>query len=409
MGEMKAITNCRACGSTNLTEFLDLGKQYLSDFRDDGSKPPKYPLVAMLCNGCKLVQLAHTTPQPEMYHERYGFKSGVSDTIKADLDSVVLHAFQYINDPRRWLDIGSNDGTLLSFIPEDVYRMGVDPVTFLCDEARRRGVGLHIINRYFDTKVATMLSEDPGDFDVITTISCFYDMPNPLSFVQDVASVLGAKGVWIIQQNYLLTTIELNAVDNFCHEHLEYYTLLSLENLLERFGLEVNEVTTSSINGGSIRTVVSHKGTFPIDDSVERQRAIERRYGVDDLETYQDFANRIGSKLTELWVLVKELKAEGKSIAILAASTRGATIWQAANIDSKLVDYAVERNPAKVGRMFSAIGIPIISEEEAHERKPDVMLIGPWFNGDEIIKREADYLASGGSLVLPLPEITVIK
>jgi len=404
---MKPITNCRACGSIRLVEFLDLGKQYLSDFREDALRPPKYPLVAVFCEYCKLVQLKHSTPQVEMYHDRYGFKSGISDSIKADLNDIVTHAFQYKNDPRKWLDIASNDGTLLSFVPPDIARVGVDPVPFLCEEAKQHAN--YIINDYFTSEA---LDRHPivkfAKFDVITSISCFYDMPDPSKFVKDVEAVLADKGIWIIQQNYLLTTMQLSAVDNFCHEHLEYYTLLSLENLLERFGLEVNEVVTTSINGGSIRTVVSHRGSFPIDESVERQRRIEFDYEVAIIDPYRDFANAAGNQLSHLYNMVKNLKAQGKIIYILAASTRGATIWQAAEIGPKLVDYAVERNPAKVGKMFSAIDIPIISESLARIKKPDYMIVGPWFFADEIIDREKEYLNRGGHLIIPLPEVTIV-
>lgn len=405
---MQPITECRACKSPDLTEFLDLGEQYLSDFRDDDSKPPKYPIVAVICGGCKLVQLKHTTPQPEMYHERYGFKSGVSDSIKADLRDIVLHAQACKESPKNWLDIASNDGTLLSFVPKHTYKVGVDPVGFLCEEAKQHADV--IINDYFSTDVIEGNPDFRGysGFDVITSISCFYDMPDPSSFVEDVKSVLAKDGVWIIQQNYLLTTMQLSAVDNFCHEHLEYYTLLSLENLLDRFGLEVNEVLLSSVNGGSIRTVVSHKGTHPVDKSVEQQREVEREYGLDTLKPYREFATGVKAKLDELHDLVANLKKEGKTIAVLAASTRGGTIWQSAKIGPDLVDYAVERNPAKVGKWFSAVGIPIISEEEARERKPDYMLVGPWFFLDEIVNREAGYMDGGGQLITPLPNVRIV-
>jgi len=401
---MEPITACRACKNKNLTEFLDLGEQYLSDFRRDGKRPPKYPLVAVFCEDCKLVQLKHTTPPYEMYHDRYGFKSGISDSIKRDLDDVVTHAFQYQNDPKSWLDIASNDGTLLSFVPKDVYRVGVDPVKFLCEEAEQHADV--IINDYF--AIDRFPSAGRAMFDVITSISCFYDMPDPSRFVEDVATVLAPKGVWIIQQNYLLTSMQLRAVDNFCHEHLEYYTLLSLEKLLDRFGLEVNEVLLSTVNGGSIRTVVSHKGTFPVDESVDKCRASEYVNSLDTIDPYKDFAASVGEELSKLEDLVTDLKVEGNTICILAASTRGATIWQAAKIDEHLVDYAVERNEAKVGAMFSAINIPIISEEEFRKRKPDYAIIGPWFFADEIIDREAEYLNTGGSLIIPLPEVKVI-
>jgi len=400
---MRAIKKCRACGGERLTEFLDLGKQYLSDFREDKEKTPAYPLVAVLCDGCKLVQLKHTTPQHEMYHDRYGFKSGVSGSIKKDLDDIVTHAYQYKNDPKTWLDIASNDGTLLSYVPLDVYRVGVDPVGFLCEEAKQHADV--IVNDYFTSDAI----EDGFAFDVITSISCFYDMPDPSKFVQDVKEVLADNGVWVIQQNYLLTTMELNAVDNFCHEHLEYYTLLSLENLLERFGLEVNEVTLSMVNGGSIRTIVSRKGMFPVDESVEAQRIAEREFEVHTLRPYKEFAENVMGELNKLRNMVIGWNAEGKKVAILAASTRGATIWQSAALDDRYISYAVERNPAKVGKYFSAIGVPIVSEEEFRILNPDYAIIGPWFFGlPEIADRERGYVMAGGSLVLPLPKVEIL-
>lgn len=401
---MKSIRECRACGSQKLTQFLDLGKQYIADFREDDSKPPSYPLVAVFCEDCKLVQLKHTTPQVEMYHNNYGFKSGISDSIKNDLDDNVLHAFQYVNDPKAWLDIASNDGTLLSFVPDDIHRTGVDPVEFLCKEAEQHAD--LIINDYFTSDI---WSNVMPEFDVITSISCFYDMPNPMEFVGDVTNVLAPKGVWIIQQNYLLTTLQLGAVDNFCHEHLEYYTLMSLENLLDRFGLEVNEVKLLMVNGGSIRTVVSRRGTFPVDDSVHSQRKIEQDYGLDHIDVYDAFTENMALELDKLYRLVNDLHADGKKIAILAASTRGATIWQSAGIDHKLIEYAIERNEAKVGKMFSQIGVPIVSELYGHLMKPDYLLIGPWFFAEEIMEREKDYLKAGSKFIVPLPEVTIYE
>lgn len=401
------IDKCRACGSDLLIEFLDLGPQHLSDFKKTRTRTPRYPLNVLLCDVCKLVQLGTSVPQELMYHENYGFKSGINELIRADLDSVVTHAYQYVNDPKTWLDIASNDGTLLSFVPKDVYRVGVDPVKFLCKEAKQHAD--LIVNNYFHGGVVLPLFNHTKGFDVITSVSCFYDMPNPSDFVIDVRLCLNPKGIWIIQQNYLLTTMQLNAVDNFCHEHLEYYTLLSLENLLDRFDLEVNEVSTSRINGGSIRTVVSHKGTFPIDRSVQHQRNVEEDWWLDNIGTYRTFASEIADELNTLYRLVRNMKVDGRTIGILAASTRGATIWQTAGIDKTLVDYAVERNPAKVGKYFSAIGIPIISEAECLERMPDALLVGPWFFADAIIDRSKEYLSKGGQLVIPLPTVEVIR
>src|SRR4051812_2289629 len=143
---MRTISDCRSCHSTDLVEVLDLGEQYLADFRPDDVKPPKYPLTLLLCNECTLVQLKHTTPSSEMYHERYGFKSGINEAIKADLKSNVKTALAWNPNPSKWLDIASNDGTLLSYVPSGVHRVGVDPITKHCEEAIREGRAEEILN-----------------------------------------------------------------------------------------------------------------------------------------------------------------------------------------------------------------------------------------------------------------------
>lgn len=399
---MNRITRCRSCDSYALTNMLDLGEQYISDFRQDASKPNKYPLEAVICTDCMLVQLKHTTPPQEMYHENYGFKSGVSNGIKADLKDIVQHAQSFKQSPKSWLDIASNDGTLLSYVPKEVYRVGVDPVGFLCEEAKQHADW--IINDFFTADRFT----GGKKFDVVTSISCFYDMPDPNTFVSDVKKVLSQDGVWIIQQNYLLSTLQLGALDNFCHEHLEYYTLLSLEHLLDRNDLSVIHVSTSMVNGGSIRTVVAHKGVYPEDGSVHNQRRVERRAELGTMEPYLRFPVEAYQQTFALGELLKKLKEDKKVVYVLAASTRGATIWQAAGITKRECQKAVERNTEKVGKYFSALGIPIISEEQARNEKPDYMLVGPWFFRDEIIEREKEYLQSGGHLIFPLPKLEVV-
>jgi len=379
---------------------LDLGNQYLSDFREDNSKPPRCPLVAVICEDCMLVQLRHTATSSDMYHENYGFKSGVSNSIKDDLRDIVSTALEYYDGPRTWLDIASNDGSLLSFVPTGIYRTGVDPIKKYCKEAEQHAN--EIINGFFDAKLIE------GKYDVVTSISCFYDMDDPNKFVSDVASVMNDDGIWVIQQNYLLPTMQLNAVDNFCAEHLEYYTLLSLEPLLRRHGLQVIDLSTSMVNGGSLRTIVAKSGIYEPSPNVEAQRDIEAKANLHELTPYKQFATDVHQNLQELKTFIDEENEAGKIVFILAASTRGATIWQTAGITEKDVPYAVERNPEKVGKYFNAVGMPIISEEEARAKKPDYMIVGPWFFAKEIVEREQDYIASGGKLLIPLPKLQIV-
>jgi hypothetical protein len=338
-----------------------------------------------------------------MYHDRYGFKSGINEAIKIDLKSNVETALKWVLTPHNWLDIASNDGTLLSYVPDGIHRVGIDPITKLCEDAIENDRAEEIINDFFDPDYF-----QDEEFDVITSISMFYDLNDPNEFVAGVASTLDFNGVWVIQQNYLLTMMEINAYDNICHEHLEYYSLHSLKPLLERHGLEILDVTLSDVNGGCIRTVVGHQGVRDSNDSVNIWLAKERAAGLNTVKAYTDFAKKVSKSVLETQDFVKDANARGKSVYIYGASTRGGTIWQACGLDVNDLPYAVERNPEKFGKVISSIGVPIISEEEARVMKPDYMLVSPWFFHDIFVEREKEYLENGGHLVFPLPNFEII-
>lgn len=388
---------CRSCGGDRLTEVLSLGNQYLSDFRTDDQKPPRYPLDLFFCHDCYLVQLGVTAPRHLMYHERYGFKSGVNDTIRADLKSVVEQVLDR-RMPDNWLDIASNDGTLLSYVPKSIYRLGVDPIGKLCAEAEQHAS--RIVNGFFHPDYLA-----GHKFDVITSISMFYDLDDPNEFVAGVKSVLADDGLWVIQQNYLGATLRLGAIDNVCHEHITYFSLLALEKLLDRHDLQVVHVSESSINGGSFRTLVTRKGVHIPDESVRAMRNREFAAGLHGTVPYEKFGRGVGENLRELNRLLREERGHGRSVYIYGASTRGGTLWQAANLDNTLVQKAVERNPEKVGKTIASIGVPIISEKQARAEQPDYMLISPWFLGPEFEEREAEYLRRGGHFIYPLPAV----
>jgi SAM-dependent methyltransferase len=400
--------NCRSCHSSGLAEVLDLGDQYLSDFRDDDRRPPRRPLVLLLCERCGLLQLRDTTPRELMYHDRYGFRSAVNATIRDDLRDIVDYALEHRPDARRWLDIACNDGTLLSFVPERIHRAGVDPVATFEPESRRHAD--RIVVGYFEPRwFAPGRAGEPYErFDVITSISVFYDLDDPNGFVADVAEVLAPDGVWVIQQNYALAMLELGAVDNVCHEHLTYWSLTTLEHLLDRHGLEVNDVRLSGVNGGSFRTLVSRRGTRPVSASVPAQRRREVPARLHDPRTWRGFGARAMRAFGDLRRLIDDINAAGERCYIYGASTRGGTIWQAAGLTVRDLPFAVERQPAKIGRKIASIGVPIISEERARADRPEYMLVAPWFFREEFIERERDYLKAGGRLIFPLPDLEIV-
>lgn len=397
------IKSCRACNQSDLIEILDLGDQHLSDFRADKSLPPTFPLTLLLCRNCTLVQLSETVDRENMYHDGYGYRSGVNELIRANLKMLVDTGLEYITKPQRWLDIACNDGTLLSMVPGDIFRAGIDPVKKFKVESERHAD--LIIDDYFPSKE---LSNDLK-FDVITSISMFYDLDDPNQFVSTIRDHLAPNGIWIVQQNYLVSMLRNLSFDNVCHEHIEYYSLTAMKHLVDRHHLEIIHVFEDDINGGSIITVISHCGARIENQTVNQFLEAEKGFGVSKPEAYTEFEGKVSEISKELYNLVSTLKKQNKSISIYGASTRGAVIWQRAGLNSDLIDFAVERQEEKFGKYFSAILVPIISESEMRKNPPDYLLVGPWFLRDSFIAREQDFLQNGGKMIIPLPRIEIIE
>jgi hypothetical protein len=337
-----------------------------------------------------------------MYHDGYGYRSGVNEQIKSNLQMLVGLALKYVANPSSWLDIAANDGTLLSMVPKTVKRVGVDPVKKFNLESIQHAD--EIISDFYPAPSLESL-----EFDVITSISMFYDLDDPNSFVSSIAKNLTVGGVWVVQQNYVLSMIENTSFDNICHEHIEYYSLTAMNKLVEKFNLEINEFKSDPINGGSFITIISHKGARPVSDSVGRQLQVEADFGISSAKSYFNFEQRITEVTKDLLAILNSAKENNKSVYIYGASTRGAVIWQRVGITDQYVKFAVERQKEKIGKFFSAIGIPIISEEEMRDNPPDYLLVGPWFLKESFLKREVEYLNHGGCMIFPLPNVEQIR
>jgi hypothetical protein len=237
----------------------------------------------------------------------------------------------------------------------------------------------------------------------------FYDLDNPNKFLQDIKTCLHPEGVFVIQQNYLKGMLEQLAFDNICHEHMEYYSLLSLEPLLKRNGLEVFAVSTNNINGGSFRTYIRNIGSNVgglINPNVAQMEQDELAFGLDKKETYLEFAERVKNNGQILKDFVDQENTKGRKIYIYGASTRGGTLLQFCGIDNTQIIGAAERNQDKVGKIMKTTGIPIVSEKEARE-KADVFIVLPYFFKKEFIAREQDFIKKGGRLVFPLPKFEI--
>lgn len=402
------IKKCRSCYSEKLVDILSLGNQCLSDFITFKKKLEKFPLDLILCLSCNLVQLRHTVSSSLLYTERYGYKSGINKTMKIELKEIVEKAQEKINISLNKfivVDIGANDGTLLGNYPKHIFKVGVEPIKKFAKECIKKSD--IVINDFFSYEVYVKKMKE-GKAHIITAISCFYDIEDPNMFLSDIKKILHEDGIFIVQQNYLVGMLKQGAFDNIVHEHLEYYSLLSLENLLGRHSLEIINVEISGINGGSFRTYISHKGKKSVSKSVEDLRKSEIDLRLNKIQIYNNFAKNAKKIKRRLNKLITDLVKKNKKIYIYGASTRGNTLLQYCNLDNNLIKAAVERYPEKWGKKIASVNIPIISEKQARFEKPDYMLVLPWFFKEEFLEREKAYLKNGGHFIFPLPALEVI-
>jgi hypothetical protein len=254
-----------------------------------------------------------------------------------------------------------------------------------------------------------------GTARVITSIAMFYDLEDPGRFVADIASSLAEDGVWVLELAYLPMMLDQRSFDTICHEHLGYYSLTVLEPLLQRAGLKILDVTTSDINGGSFRVWAGQAGSrHPLETAeaarrVQAMRQSEFELCLETPEPYKSFQRDIETIRGNLKKLLHRLRGEGKTIYGYGASTKGNVILQFCDLTSRVIGAIADRNPAKWGTRTLGTDIPIISEDEMRLAKPDYLLVLPWHFLPEFVEREAEYLARGGTFIVPLPEVRCIS
>jgi SAM-dependent methyltransferase len=411
-------TTCRVCKSSSLTKVIDLGEQHLQgSFLKPGRQVPpmrRVPTSLVRCNpeldekACGLLQTEHTVP-PEVLYSVYWYRSGTNATMTNHLGGLAQEAAALYGKPAaRVLDIGCNDGTLLKAYPTTFAKFGVDP----SDLANEVPPGITVVHDLFPSN-DLFHALDGKLCDVVTSIAMFYDLEDPIAFARAIKRVLSPDGLWCVEMSYMPTMLRMTSYDTICHEHLEYYSLAVLENIMRQADLRLVNVSLNGINGGSIRCYATHadNGRYRRDEftaNIKRLRQEEFDLELDTDKPYRNFQERVNVHKQELLALLRRLRAEGKRIHAYGASTKGNTILQWCGIDSRLVEVAADRNPDKFGARTLGSDIPIVSEEESRKAKPDYYLVLPWHFRDEFIEREKALLASGVGMIFPLPTIEIV-
>ena len=405
------INSCRVSKEKDLVTFLNLGNQKLTGvFPRPEENLESGPLELVWSPSSYLVQLKHTFEPTEMYGSNYGYRSGLNNSMVQHLVNKAKYLIELskLKPGDVVVDIGSNDCTTLKAFPPDVKRIGIDPT-------------IKKFSQYYPddiSYVADFFSEDSyrsieknKNAKLVMSIACFYDLEDPISLVRDIYSILDDDGLWHFEQAYLPSTLRSLSYDTACHEHIEYYSMLSVQNILEHAGMKIVDVTLNDINGGSF-AVTACKDT---NKSIKVNHAVinwlideEYKMGLHTVKPYFEFAQRTYEHRDSLIHLIHSLRAEGKTIYGYGASTKGNVLLQWCGFTSDDIAAIGEVNPDKFGCITPGTNIPIISEQEVKDMKPDYMMVLPWHFKNGIIQREKDYLNSGGKFIFPLPYIQII-
>lgn len=406
-----------------MKKLLTIGSHYVSDFvasQNDWSQRKKYSLDLYLDSKTGAVRLQDLAP-PETMWGQYWYRSGVNASMTRELQNIVAE----INSRVRaqpgdiWLDIACNDGTLLAAVPDSFVKVGIDPAddSYHAESSKVATV----VQDYFSYAAWQRTGLGDRQARIITCIAMFYDLDDPIPFIQDLDRVLADDGVLVLQMSYTPLMVKQLAFDNICHEHVYYYDLKSLQKLFASQGFRVVDCALNDTNGGSFR-VYLQKASAPVDSfatapmrdvcdmRVDTILDYERRVlDISDPETWQQFADRLEQLRSQVVNFVRSAVKNGETVYGYGASTKGNTLLQYFGLDHKDIVAIAERSEYKYGLQTVGTGIPIISESDMRRRNPNYLLVLPWHFIGEFQRREQDFLAQGGKFIVPCPNFGIIS
>src|SRR5271165_3024822 len=406
-----AIDHCRIGGGTTLITVLDLGEQALTGVfpKSRDTAITTGPLRLVWCPNSGLLQLPHSYDLGELYGDNYGYRSGLNRSMVEHLTQKIheLERFAGVSAGDTVLDIGSSDATSLkAYETPSLKRIGIDPTG---QKFRRYYTDdITLVPDFFSAAACRAAGAAPAK--IVTSIAMFYDLANPIGFAREIESVLAPGGMWHLEQSYMPSMLRMTSYDTVCHEHLEYYSFGVVQKILADAGMYAIDVKMNNVNGGSFAVTAVRR-----DDRTHKAQPVvswlleqEDRMGLATPRPYREFEERVYRHRADLRRLLEALAADGQTVVGYGASTKGNVLLQFCGIGPDLVRCIAEVNEEKVGAFTPGTGIQIVSEAEARAMQPDYFLVLPWHFRDGIVRREAEFLARGGRMIFPFPEIEIV-
>ncbi len=410
---VKPLSACRFCKSELRHTFVDLG---MSPLCESYLRPEQlnemerfYPLHVFVCEKCFLVQLEEFVSPDHIFSE-YAYFSSYSDSW---LDHCRRYTEQMLdrfrlNRESLVVELASNDGYLLQyFVKKGIPVLGIEPAANVAKVAEQKGVAT--IVRFFGKQLAAELVSDERRADLLVGNNVLAQVPDLCDFVAGMKILLKPQGVLTLEFPHLLRLMEENQFDTIYHEHFSYFSFLTAREIFSAYGLVLFDVEELSTHGGSLRVFGRHAEDTSkhVSSRVVELMAREEAAGLNQLECYRSFSEKVKRTKRQLLRCLIRVKEERKSIVGYGAPGKGNTLLNYCGAGKDLIDYTVDRNPYKQGRFTPGTHIPIYHPDKIRETRPDYLLILPWNLKSEIMQQMSFVREWGGKFIIPIPEATI--
>jgi hypothetical protein len=406
---------CRFCRAFLSETFVDLGLSPLSNafIHENNLYKRKnfYPLHTYVCEQCFLVQLEEFESPSEIFSD-YVYFSSFSETW-------VQHARNYVNKVTdrfgldknsQVIEIACNDGYLLQFMVEkQIPSLGIEPAKNVAEQASKKGI--NVVSEFFGSELAEKLINQGMKADLLIGNNVLAHVPNINDFVLGMKQVLRESGVITMEFPHILRLMQLNQFDTIYHEHFSYLSFMTVKSIFSEHGLTIFDVEELSTHGGSLRIYAKHEydHSKPVSFNTTHIESLELEMGIGRIQTYSSFAEKVKQIKRDILKFVLEIKNNGKTIVGYGAPAKGNTLLNYCGIGKDMIDYVVDRNPAKQGLFLPGTLIPVLDTEHIKKTKPDYVVIMPWNLKEEIIEQIAYIRDWGGQFVVWIPEVEVLN
>lgn len=409
---MKIQSNCRICDTRLPDPYLKLGKTPLANSYIAAAETLNesyYDLEVGFCPNCCLSQLSVVVPE-ELMFKHYLYVSSTTNTFRAHCKELSISALSSLHENviPKVLDIGSNDGCLLSYFRENGHQViGVDPAENLAAEANARGI--KTINTFWGTEAADMVLASVGQPTVVTATNVLAHVDQVHNFLSCVDRVLNDAGIFVFEVPYLVDLVQKCEFDTIYHEHLSYFLVKPLSYALESHNFHIIDVQHRPIHGGTIRVFVAKKtSNYEPSGAVRDFLSTEEELGFHDKAIYTSFAHTVDDNKCQMLALVRKILDSGKTIAGYGAAAKGNTLLNYYGIDNKQIKYICDDNPKKHSHLTPGTHIPIVDPAILKTEPCDFLLLLAWNFANEIMERTHDLQKAGGHYILPVPNPCIL-